>query len=99
MGKGLWEVRCSIGACTEVLGRLGILQGREVWPEGALQSQCWQQEVELRAQEHCQKVFGVEAVPHLAPTNKKIIELSFVVLESIFLSGNELATIHQYSVM
>lgn len=69
-----------------------------MWPEGALESQSLQQDVELRAQEHSQKVFGVEAFPHLA-FQHKIIELSFLVLESVLLLGNELATIHQYSVM
>lgn len=98
MGKGLWEVRCSRGACKEVLEKLEILQGTKVWPGRALWRQSLQQEVELRAQGHCQKVFGVEAVSHFA-FQQNMIELSFAVLETVLLLGNELATIHQYSVM
>lgn len=76
MGKGLWEVRCSRGACKEVREKLEMLQGTKLWPEGALWSQSLQQEEELRVERHCQKVFGVEAVPHFA-FQQKMIELSF----------------------
>lgn len=35
-GKGPLGLRCSIAACKEDLEKLEILQGRKVWPGGAL---------------------------------------------------------------